>query len=75
MTSSLDSNFYPANDFFKFGNKKKSYGATSGEYGGWGIKQFVVKFDQFGHDDDGVVSRSVVMVKSTNGAVVSAIKR
>ncbi|KAM3966657.1 chymotrypsin-2 [Aphomia sociella] len=23
-------------DFFKFGNKKKSHGAKSGEYGGWG---------------------------------------
>jgi len=33
-TSSFESNFCPASEFFKFGNKKKSHGAKSGEYGG-----------------------------------------
>ena len=32
----IHSNFCPASDFFKFWNKKKSHGAKSGEYGGWG---------------------------------------
>ena len=36
ITSSFDSNFCPASDFFKFGNKKKLHGTKSGEYGGWG---------------------------------------
>ena len=33
--------FRPAKNAFNFGNKKKSHGATSGEYGGGEAKQLL----------------------------------
>ena len=63
MSSSLDSNFCSASDFFMFGTnkQKKSRRAKSGDYGGWGSS--LVQFDQFVRGDGGGVSRCVFMVK------------
>ena len=61
ITSSFDSNFCPASDFVKFGNKKKSHGAKSGEYGEWGSSSWPNSTN--GHGDGGGVSRCVVMVE------------
>jgi len=36
FTSSTVANLYPFNVFFIVGNKKKSQGARSGEWGWWG---------------------------------------
>jgi hypothetical protein len=62
MTSSLDSNYCPASDFFKFGNKKK---VTRDQI--WRIRwigqQFLVQFDQIGHGNGKSVSQCIVMVE------------
>jgi hypothetical protein len=36
ITSSLVLNFFPASILLRSANRKKSLGARSGEYGGWG---------------------------------------
>jgi hypothetical protein len=58
MTSSLDSNFCPASDFFKFGNKKSHTvpNRVEGAAVGSAIRPIC-------HGDDRVVSRCVVMVE------------
>ena len=76
ITSSLDSNFCPASDFLKFGNKKK---VIQGEI--WRIwwmgQQFLV---QFGFGDGRGVSQCIfhggrALFSLPNGAVFAAIRR
>lgn len=37
LVSSFYKNSFEGNDFFKFGNKKKSHGTKSGKYFKWGL--------------------------------------
>ena len=60
-SASRDWYFSPARNAFNFGNKKKSHGARSGEYGGWGK---TVTFSFFKNQWQGVVSDNTFSVSS-----------
>ena len=63
FTASTDSNLVPFNADLIFGNKKKSYGARSGEYGGCS-RRVILCFAKKSLDSQGVVCRRVVLVKN-----------
>ena len=66
FTASKDSNLVPFKADFIFGNKKKSHGARSGEYGGCSNTAILVLRQK---RLDGVVCRRVVLVKN-RGAIL-----
>ena len=61
----MASNRRPLSFNFSFGTRKKSQGAKSGKYGGWGITA-ILFFRQKLVGVDGSVRRGVVMVKQAD---------